>query len=179
MSRLLPLIAALWLLPRAALAKCEPGALVEGQRTLTTLAPELQPRLAAQTLARACTFPAPLQSALQEVATAPTVAWAAQDRRLASAMPDQWTAICPGGLTALQTALAQPPAEAHAGIFTACQVERLGFASAAEFGAAPGGLVLPLFIAQVLKDEGVDRGLVRDYARALAVVKPPWSGATP
>lgn len=171
---LLPALALL--APRLAAAKCDAEKLLEGQRNLATIDVALQPRLAAQTLARACTWPAPVQTALQEVQMAGAAQLTALDRKLGASAPDLWKSACPGGLPTLQAALPLAAPAAHARVWEECQVGRFNLGTAAEFGAAPGSLTLPVVVAWQLSQEGVDPGLVRDLGRAIAGLAPPWAG---
>lgn len=170
MIRLLfPLLFGLGLSP-AALAKCDPDALAEGARSLAQAAPTSRAGLAALSLARACTFPAPLQQSLQEVNATPRDRIAALDRRTVAAVQDLWAGACPGGLAVLSSALTKPPAEGHALVFQGCAADRLGFASAEEFGAATGSLALPILVGWQLAVENINPAHSRDLVRALAGV---------
>ena len=177
MSR--PLLSALLLcwMPRLAAAKCDTDKLLEGQRNLASVDVALHTRLAAQTLVRACAWPAPVQTALQEIQSARPDQLMALDRKLGSTAADLWKSACPGGLSTLQGALAQPWPDAHARVWEECQFSRFNLSTAAEFSAAPGSLTLPVVVAWSLSQDNVDPGLVRDLTRALAGLAPPWASA--
>ena len=155
--------------PRAA-ARCDATALADGVAQVRAGSPSSQVGLSALALSRACTFAAPIQQSLIEVQTAPRDRLAAIDRRTVTAAQDAWNLACPGGLDALAAALPKGPAEAHALVYERCAADRLGFATAAEFGAATGSLALPILVGYQLHAENQNPDHVRVLVQALAGV---------
>ncbi len=170
MFRLAPLAAliALGLMPSLAHARCSADALAQGAQSLKSASPASQPGLAAQTLARACTFPAPVQQSLMELPTAPAEKLPAIDRRTVAGAQELWGQACPGGLSALSEALSKPAPDGHAMIYASCGLDRFGVSSADEFKGATGSLALPVLVAWQLSVESHNPVVVRDLSRALA-----------
>lgn len=170
MSHLIPLALLLTLaaLPSVAAARCNPDALAQGAQSLKGASPGSQAGLAAQTLARACTLPAPVQQSLMELPTAPADKLPAMDRRTVTGAQDLWAQACPGGLAALSGALSKPRPDGHAQIYAECAMDRFGVATADEFKGAPGSLALPVLVAWQLSVESHNPVVVRDLSRALA-----------
>lgn len=169
MHSLFPLIVTGGLaLSSAAFARCPRPALEEGWQTIRSMRPELQPGAAAQVLARACTWPAGVQSAIQGLSTTPADKLNAVDRQMAATAPDLWTAACPGGLDTVANAVTLGPVAGHSLVHEACAVEALGVATRDEYAMAHGSMLLPVVVAWTLHSEGHNPDLVRDYARAIA-----------
>ena len=159
------------LLPSLAHARCAADALAQGAQSLKSAAPSATTALAAQTLSRACTFPAPVQQTLLELPTAPQDKLAAMDRRTVTGAQELWSQACPGGLSALSTALSKPGPDGRGELYAACALDRFGVASPDEFKAATGSLTLPVLVAWQLSVENHNPVVVRDLSRALAGIK--------
>jgi hypothetical protein len=143
-------------------ASCDLAALERGREAAEHVAIEHLVALSAAALSEACTWPPPVAEALSRLGNG----WpGSSDLGLAAAAPLALEAACPGGVRAMAQAAALAPAEARAHVHATC---RPGFATAAEWGTAPGLLVAPVLFAGWLVKLGAPPETARVYARSLA-----------
>ncbi|MCB9547607.1 MAG: hypothetical protein H6706_17405 [Myxococcales bacterium] len=168
---------ALWvtlcLLPTAGWA-CEVAELAKVVEALGAIEPRHQPALAGRGLVLACPdWPAPILAGLDGLAAAPPEMRVMLEARAVAEAPFVWTEACPGGLRAAAQLSELAPDQRRGHLYRACDVERAGFASQAEFEAATGALLLPIPVAGLLAKTPLPAGDRRRILRGLAGVVGP------
>jgi hypothetical protein len=142
--------------------RCDAAALERGRQAAEHVAPEHLVALSAQALLEACRWPDPVATALGRLGNG----WpGTSDLELATAAPLQLESVCPGGVRALAQGAAMAREDGRRHLYATC---RPGFATEAEWTAAPGLLVAPILLTGWLAQSGVAPEALRSWGRSLA-----------
>jgi hypothetical protein len=117
------------------LPPCDKDAVRRGTEALAAARPDMQEELAARALSMTCGMPESLRQALFLLSGATPDLLKLVDVRAAEDIP-QWMAACPGGPTALVESMKLAPTAGRAHIWTACDLQRIGWFTEAEWTAS-------------------------------------------
>jgi hypothetical protein len=149
-----------------------PGSIQNGRAALAEAPADKRVEVTAKTLKLACNWPPDIELALVGIFQAPPDYQPSIDLAAASDYPELWDRICLGGKAALDQAVKLGANEARVHIYRACGVERMRFATEAEFVSADGPFLLPMMIMFVLESYGMDFDSRRALSRGLAGMGP-------
>jgi len=139
-----------------------------GKAALADVPADKRVELTAKTLKMACNWPQDIELALVGIFQAPPDYQPSIDLAAARDYPELWNRVCAGGRAVLDQAVTLEANAARAHIYQACDVQRIRFATEAEFIAADGPFLLPIMIMSVLESYGLDFDSRRALSRGLA-----------
>jgi hypothetical protein len=177
------------LLSAAPAHACDPAKLTAARDAIPSAPnPDQARRRLAGAIGQACTFPARLREALQQIpSAAPTDSFKIEVAAVRQS-PTEWTTACPAGPSALEKGAVARGVQRRDALYDPCNLLRFRFATAEEFAVADGYVFLATVVARHFQEVGVEdrvgvpilrtlAGVDRAGAAASAPSADPWAAA--